>query len=84
LSGGQVQILALARAILAKNKIVILDEGGLPVVFDVLWLTPLQATAAMDASTSAIIHNVIKHRFRNHTVITITHNIHSAVSFSFS
>ncbi|KAI8653732.1 hypothetical protein NCS56_01328000 [Fusarium sp. Ph1] len=63
LSGGQVQILALARAILAKNKIVILDE----------------ATAAMDASTSAIIHNVIKHRFRNHTVITITHNIHSAL-----
>ncbi|KAI8652987.1 hypothetical protein NCS55_01281900 [Fusarium keratoplasticum] len=63
LSGGQVQILALARAILAKNKIVILDE----------------ATAAMDASTSATIHNVIKQRFRNHTVITITHNIHSAL-----
>ncbi|KAL2674265.1 hypothetical protein Neosp_012716 [[Neocosmospora] mangrovei] len=63
LSGGQIQILALARAILAKNKIVILDE----------------ATAAMDTSTSAIIHNVIKHRFRHHTVITITHHIRSAL-----
>ncbi|RSM07639.1 hypothetical protein CDV31_008532 [Fusarium ambrosium] len=63
LSGGQIQILALARAILAKNKIVVLDE----------------ATAAMDASTSAVIHNVIQHRFRSHTVITITHHIESAL-----
>ncbi|CAH0054464.1 unnamed protein product [Clonostachys solani] len=63
LSGGQIQILALARAILEKNDIVILDE----------------ATAAMDAPTMAIIHRVIKHRFRNHTVITITHHIESAL-----
>ncbi|UPK95363.1 hypothetical protein LCI18_006298 [Fusarium solani-melongenae] len=32
LSGAQVQILAFARDILAKNEIVILDKGGLPVV----------------------------------------------------
>ncbi|CAG9990016.1 unnamed protein product [Clonostachys byssicola] len=63
LSGGQIQILALSRAILEKNDIVIMDE----------------ATAAMDAPTMAIIHRVIKHRFRHHTVITITHHIESAL-----
>ncbi|KAL4789273.1 P-loop containing nucleoside triphosphate hydrolase protein [Aspergillus venezuelensis] len=63
LSGGQIQLLALARALLAKAKIVIFDE----------------ATAAMDASTRTFIQNVVKQYFRTHTVITITHHIQSAL-----
>ncbi|KAL2787438.1 P-loop containing nucleoside triphosphate hydrolase protein [Aspergillus keveii] len=63
LSAGQIQLLALSRALLAKAKIVILDE----------------ATAAMDASTRTFIQNVIKQHFRTHTVITITHHIESAL-----
>ncbi|RMZ77609.1 hypothetical protein DV737_g4276, partial [Chaetothyriales sp. CBS 132003] len=63
LSAGQIQIIALARAILAKNRIVILDE----------------ATDAMDAATSSVIQNVIKQRFRNDTIITITHHMESAL-----
>ncbi|KAL3486107.1 P-loop containing nucleoside triphosphate hydrolase protein [Aspergillus germanicus] len=63
LSGGQIQLLALSRAFLAKAKIVILDE----------------ATAAMDASTRTFVQSVIKQHFRTHTVITITHHIESAL-----
>ncbi|KAL3456944.1 P-loop containing nucleoside triphosphate hydrolase protein [Aspergillus heterothallicus] len=63
LSAGQIQLLALSRALLAKAKIVILDE----------------ATAAMDISTRTFIQNVIKQHFRTHTVITITHHIESAL-----
>ncbi|KAL3456158.1 P-loop containing nucleoside triphosphate hydrolase protein [Aspergillus heterothallicus] len=63
LSGGQIQVLALSRALLAKARIVILDE----------------ATAAMDASTRAFIQSVIKQHFRTRTVITITHHIESAL-----
>ncbi|OJJ01951.1 hypothetical protein ASPVEDRAFT_129890 [Aspergillus versicolor CBS 583.65] len=63
LSGGQIQLLALSRALLAKAKIVILDE----------------ATAAMDSLRRTFIHNVVKQHFRAHTVITITHHIEFAL-----
>ncbi|KAF4972841.1 hypothetical protein FSARC_667, partial [Fusarium sarcochroum] len=63
LSSGQVQLLALTRAILAKDSnILILDE----------------ATAAMDQSTTTVVDEVIHQRFKNHTILAITHDIKSA------
>ena len=50
-------MLALARAMLQKNKIVLLDE----------------ATSSVDAETDRIVKAVVKEGFRDCTVITVAH-----------
>ncbi|KAJ3537625.1 hypothetical protein NM208_g6236 [Fusarium decemcellulare] len=65
LSAGQAQIIALARAILEKNKIVILDE----------------ATAAMDAKTRNIIQTLIRQKFKHNTLIAITHHLDAIMDY---
>ncbi|KAF5246470.1 hypothetical protein FANTH_6842 [Fusarium anthophilum] len=66
LSSGQIQVLALSRALVAKgNNILIMDE----------------ATAAMDSSTTTVIHDVIQSRFKDYTIIAITHDIKSATKY---
>ncbi|XP_055543851.1 ATP-binding cassette sub-family C member 3-like isoform X2 [Wyeomyia smithii] len=57
LSVGQRQLLYLARGILRKSKIVILDE----------------ATSAMDVETESMVQQVIQSTFRHCTVLTIAH-----------
>lgn len=56
-SVGQRQLLCLARAILSKTKIVVLDE----------------ATAGMDDATEKLVHGVMDEHFEGCTVIAITH-----------
>lgn len=67
LSCGQRQLLVIARSILCKSKIVIMDE----------------ATASVDAATDTMIQDVMRSQFMDSTCITVAHRINTIMDSDF-
>lgn len=63
LSAGQCQLICIARAIMKKSKILLIDE----------------ATANLDENTDELIQAIIADKFQDRTVLTIAHRLTTVV-----
>ena len=65
LSGGTVQLLCLARVLLKKPKVILMDE----------------ATSSVDQETDNIVQRTIRSQFNDSTLLTIAHRLQTIIDF---